>query len=514
MHPTLVAQSTPDKPALVWASTGETISFRELEARSNQGAQLFRALGLNVADNVAIFLENHPRYFELCWAAQRAGLYYTCIPSKLTAGEAEYILRDCGAKVLIAGASLAAQAGELARRLPELRRYMVGGTIEGTESWEDATAKMPASRIADETAGYDMLYSSGTTGRPKGVRIALTGMPIEAPHPGVVMLQKLFKFGPETIYLSTAPFYHAAPLRFMLSVQRLGGTVVAMEHFDPEATLETIARHGANAGTFVPTMFVRLLKLPPETRAKYDVTSMKTAIHGAAPCPVEVKRKMIEWWGPVLYEYYAATEGNGFCFSDSADWLAHPGTVGRAIMGKVHICDDRGNELPPGEEGLVYFGGETKFEYHNDREKTAQSRHPVHAEWSTMGDVGRLDEEGFLYLTDRRAFMIISGGVNVYPQETENLLIAHPKVADVAVIGVPSEDLGEEVKAVVQPVDWADATPAFAKELIAFARAHLAPQKCPKSIDFEPELPRHATGKLYKRLIRDRYWGKRDSKIV
>jgi len=514
MHPVLVAQATPEKIALVWAPTGETLSYGELEARSNQGAQLFRALGLKAGDGVAIFMENHPRYFELCWAAQRAGLYFTCIPSRLTAGEAEYILRDCGARVLIAGASLGGVAGELARRLPQIRRFMVGGAIEGYDSYEDAARAMPTARITDETAGADMLYSSGTTGRPKGVRMPLSGLPIEAPHPGVVMLKMLFGFGPQTIYLSPAPFYHAAPLRFMLSVQRLGGTVVAMDHFDAEKTLAVLERHRANAGQFVPTMFVRMLKLPQEVREKYDLSSMKVAIHASAPCPVEVKRKVIDWWGPVLYEYYAGTEGNGFCFVDSKAWLAHPGTVGRALMGEIHICDERGDEVAVGEEGTVYFGGETKFEYHNDAQKTAQSRHPRNAAWSTLGDVGKLDGEGYLYLTDRRAFMIISGGVNVYPQETENLLISHPKVADVAVIGVPSEEFGEEVKAIVQPVNWADATGALAAELIAYARAHLAPVKCPKSVDFEQELPRHPTGKLYKRLIRDRYWGKRDSKIV
>jgi len=261
-------------------------------------------------------------------------------------------------------------------------------------------------------------------------------------------------------------------------------------------------------------MFVRMLKLPEEVRAKYDVSSIRSAIHAAAPCPVDVKRKMIEWWGPVIHEYYAGTEGNGFCYVGSADWLAHPGTVGRALVGEIHICGENGEEMPVGEEGVIYFGGGAAFEYHNDPKKTAESRHPANAAWSTLGDVGKLDSEGFLYLTDRKAFMIISGGVNIYPQEAENLLISHPKVADVAVIGVPNEDFGEEVKAVVQPADWRDAGPALADELIAYCRAQLSPIKCPRTIDFDPELPRHPTGKLYKRLIRDRYWGKRDSRIV
>jgi len=514
MHPTLIAQSTPEKTALIWAPTGARLSFGELESRSNQGAQLFRKLGLQIGDSVAFFTGNHPRFFELCFAAHRAGLYFTPIPSKLTAGEAEYILKDCGAKALVASMAMSNVASEIAERLPQLHRFMLDGAIGGYESYEAAAATMPASRIADETTGQDMLYSSGTTGRPKGVRIPLSGAPIEQLHPGVVMLQKLFKFGPETVLISPAPFYHAAPLRFMLSAQRLGGTVVAGARFDAEETLAGIAKYQANAGQFVPSMFVKMLKLPEEARNRHDVSCMKTAIHGAAPCPIEVKRRMIEWWGPVLYEYYAGTERNGFCFVDSKTWLTHPGTVGRAIQGTLHICDEDGNDLPVGAEGTVYFESPDKFEYHNDDEKTVQSRNPLHPNWTTLGDVGKLDADGYLYLTDRRAFMIITGGVNVYPQETENLLVNHPRVADVAVIGVPSEVFGEEVKAIVQPMDWKDATPAFAAELIQFARANLAPEKCPKSVDFEPELPREQTGKLMKRLLRDRYWSERESKLV
>jgi acyl-CoA synthetase (AMP-forming)/AMP-acid ligase II len=299
-----------------------------------------------------------------------------------------------------------------------------------------------------------------------------------------------------------------------MSMHRLGATVVVMEHFDAEEALRLIEKYRASASQWVPTMFVRMLKLPEEVRAKYDVTSMKTAIHAAAPCPIDVKRKMIEWWGPVLHEYYAGTEGNGFCYVNSADWLAHAGTVGKSIVGEIHICDDQGNEVPIGEEGIIYFGGGAEFRYHNDEEKTRQSRHPQHPDWSTLGDIGKLDAQGYLYLTDRKAFMIISGGVNIYPQEAENVLISHPRVADVAVIGVPNEDFGEEVKGVVQPIDWTDASPALADELVAYCRERLSPIKCPRTIDFERELPRHPTGKLYKRLIRDRYWGKRDSRIV
>jgi acyl-CoA synthetase (AMP-forming)/AMP-acid ligase II len=360
----------------------------------------------------------------------------------------------------------------------------------------------------------DMLYSSGTTGRPKGVRHPLEGLPIDAPGALVALASMLFGLNENTIYLSPAPLYHAAPLRYCMTIHRLGGTVVVMEHFDAEEALRDIEKYRVTGSQFVPTMFVRMLKLPDDVRLKYDVSSMKSAIHAAAPCPVEVKRKMIEWWGPVIHEYYAGTEGNGFCYVSSAEWLAHPGTVGRALVGEIHICGETGEELPVGEEGVIYFGGGAQFEYHNDPKKTAESRHPAHPEWSTLGDVGKLDSDGYLYLTDRKAFMIISGGVNIYPQEAENLLINHPKVADVAVIGVPNEDFGEEVKAVVQPAHWGDAGPALADELIAYCREHLSPIKCPRSVDFDPELPRHPTGKLYKRLIRDRYWGKRDSRIV
>ncbi len=514
MHPVRHAQTTPDKPALIMAGSGETLTYRQLDALSNQGAQLFRKLGLQTGDCVALFMENNLHYLPICWAAQRAGLYYTCISSRLTAGEVEYIVKDSGAKILIASTGLAKVASEVTALLSGITFLSVGGMIPGFESFEDASRAMPATPIADETSGLDMLYSSGTTGRPKGVRSPLTGDPIDAPSALLGMVTFLFGFTSDTIYLSPAPLYHAAPLRYSMSVQRGGGTVIVMEHFDAEAALKYIEQYKASASQWVPTMFVRMLKLPDEVRLKYDVSSMKSAIHAAAPCPVDVKRRMIEWWGPVIHEYYAGTEGNGFCYVGSTDWLAHPGTVGKPVLGEVHICGENGEEMPIGEEGVIYFAGATTFQYHNDPKKTQESRHPEHADWSTLGDVGKLDAEGFLYLTDRKAFMIISGGVNIYPQEAENLLISHPKVTDVAVIGVPNEEFGEEVKAVVQPADWSEAGPALAEELIAYCRERLSPIKCPRSVDFEPELPRHPTGKLYKRLIRDRYWGKRESRIV
>ena len=514
MHPARHAETVPDKIALIMAGSGEKLTYRQLDAHSNQGAQLFRELGLACGDVIAIFMENHVRFLEICWAAQRAGLYFTCISSRLTAGEVEYIVRDSGAKVLLASASLAGVAAGAASLVPGVTALSIGGPIAGYQSYEDRAGAMPVTPIADESGGIDMLYSSGTTGRPKGVRQPLSGQPIDAPSPLLALVSVLYGFSAETVYLSPAPLYHAAPLRFCMTVQRAGGTVVVMEQFDPAAALRDIERHQASASQWVPTMFVRMLKLPDEVRLKYDVSSMRSAIHAAAPCPIDVKRRMIEWWGPVIFEYYGGTEGNGLTFVNSAEWLAHPGTVGRAIFGEVHICGENGEELSAGEEGAIYFGGASTFQYHNDPKKTAESRHPVHSDWSTLGDVGKLDAEGYLYLTDRKAFMIISGGVNIYPQETENLLISHPRVADVAVIGVPNEEFGEEVKAVVQPADWADAGPALAAELVAYCRERLSPIKCPRSVDFERELPRHPTGKLYKRLIRDRYWGKHDSRIV
>jgi len=514
MHPSLHAQAHPDKIALVMAGSGEKLTFGELDALSNRGAQFFRKLGLKTGDAVAIFMENNLLFLPICWAAQRSGLYFTCISSRLTAGEVEYIARDCGAKVFIAAHGLAKVAGEVAPLLKDLRRFSVGGEIAGYESYEAATAAMPATPIEDETSGAAMLYSSGTTGRPKGVRGPLSGQPIDASSPLIALVSIFYGINENSIYLSPAPLYHAAPLHYSMTSQRIGAAVVVMEHFDAEAALAAIEKYKASASQWVPTMFVRMLKLPDGVREKYDVSSMKSAIHAAAPCPVDVKRRMIEWWGPVLHEYYAGTEGNGMCYVNSADWLAHPGTVGRPILGEVRICGEHGEEMPIGEEGTIYFAGATGFHYHNDPKKTAESRHPQHEDWSTLGDVGKLDAEGYLYLTDRKAFMIISGGVNIYPQETENLLITHPKVIDVAVIGVPNEEFGEEVKAVVQPADWASAGPDLAAELIAYCRERLSPIKCPRSIDFERELPRHPTGKLYKRLIRDRYWGKRDSRIV
>ena len=491
------------------ASTGEVQTFAELDAAANRLSQVLYAAGLRPGDHVAICIENHPRYFEVLWGCHYAGLVYTACSSRLTSSELCYILNDCAARVFITSRYKADQAAEIvADTLSVELRLMLDGAIDGYESYEAAVAGQPAVPLAVRIAGADMLYSSGTTGRPKGVTATFEPRSLlETPVSVTGLLGLLFGGSSDSVYLSPAPLYHAAPLRFSMSVHALGGTVIVMEHFDPEEYLALIERHRANLSQVVPTMFVRLVKLPAEVRARYDVNSMKCIIHAAAPCPIPVKKAIIEWFGPIVHEYYAGTEGNGFVYCNSEMWLAHEGTVGTAIACTVHICGDDGEELARYESGTVFFEGGAEFEYHNDAEKTAGSRHPKG--WSTLGDVGYLDDDDFLYLTDRKAYMIISGGVNIYPQEAENVLVTHPKVVDVAVFGVPNDDFGEEVKAVVQPVTMPaseEEAHALAGELIQFCKSELADVKCPRTIDFRTELPRHPTGKLYKRLLKDEFW--------
>lgn len=511
MYPGAHAATTPDKPAVIVTGSGFTQTFAELDAAANRVSHLLRAAGVRPGDHVAICMENHDRYFEITWGCYYAGAVYTNCSSRLTSGELAYILNDSQAKVFFTSRYKADQAAEVLPDTPDIAvRLMLDGTIPGYESYEDAVAAQPATALPEQRyAGTDMLYSSGTTGKPKGVARQFVENPLESTPSAVTgLLSLLFGGTQDMVYLSPAPLYHAAPLRFCLSAHQLGATVVAMEHFDPEVYLAAVERYRATHSQVVPTMFVRMLKLPADVRSKYDVSSLQCVIHAAAPCPVPVKEQMIEWIGPVIHEYYAGTEGNGFVYCNSDMWLAHKGTVGMPIGCTLHICGDDGSELPVGESGTVYFEGGAEFEYHNDPEKTKGSRHPAQP-WSTLGDVGYLDSDGFLYLTDRKAYMIISGGVNVYPQETENVLVTHPKVIDVAVFGVPNDEFGEEVKAVVQPATMpADdaAADALAKELIAYCRGQLADVKCPRSVDFRAELPRHPTGKLYKRLLKDEYW--------
>ena len=506
MHLGAVAERTPDRAAVIMGATGETITFRKLDERSNQLAHLFRSRGIERGGTVAIMLENHPRFLEVVWAAQRSGLYYTAINSHLTPDEAAYIVDDCGAELLVSSQFLAPAASALdPAAMPRLKhRLMVDGAVEGWEAYEDVVGKEPTTPLDDECEGDFMLYSSGTTGRPKGIQRPLTFAPMGQSMPGAVPFLQAIGLKDGGVYLCPAPLYHAAPLAWSSGAQRLGATVVVMERFDPVEALRLIQDHRVTHVQMVPTMFVRLLKLSDEERNRFDLSSLQAVVHAAAPCPVDIKRQMIDWWGPIIAEYYSSTEGAGATFITSEEWLTHPGSVGKPMLGIAHIVDDDGNELGTGEIGTVFFEGGVPFEYHNDKEKTASTK-DTHG-WTTVGDVGCLDEDGYLYLTDRKTFMIISGGVNIYPQESENVLVNHPKVMDVAVIGVPNADFGEEVKAVVQPVSWDDAGAELAVELIAYCRAHLAAYKCPRSVDFDRALPRLDSGKLYKRLLRDRYW--------
>jgi long-chain acyl-CoA synthetase len=501
--------ATPDKPAVIMAGSGQAMSYRELDATANQVSRLLARLGLVPGDHIAFQLPNGLPFYPLLWGAHRAGLIYTAISTRLGAEETAYIVDNCDAAVLVTGheqhATLEACGPAHAASLPHLRaRFVVGGSFPGWDRWESAVAEESSDSWLADRAGDDMLYSSGTTGRPKGVYRDGGTATLDEPDGLTSLCQLAFGYTNEMVYLSPAPLYHAAPLRFTRSVHRVGGTVVVMEHFEPAEYLRLVEAYRVTHSQLVPTMFVRLLKLPGVVREAADVSSLRVAVHAAAPCPVAVKSRMIEWWGPILWEYYAGTEGNGIALCNSEEWLAHLGTVGRALNAEVHVLDDDGREVPVGQTGLVYFGGGEDFAYHGDPVKTQQAHSPQG--WGTLGDVGRVDEAGYLYLTDRKAHTIISGGVNIYPQEIENLLTMHPSVADVAVIGVPDDEMGESVKAVVQPVSWSEAGPDLASELIAFCRVHLAGYKCPRTVDFDPELPRHATGKLYKRFLLDRYW--------
>ena len=501
MHPFIHAAATPDRPAIVMAASGVSMTYAGLEAYSNRVAHLLRRHGLQRGDTIAILMTNCLEYLAVCWGAQRAGIVYVAMSTKLTADEAAYIIADSGSTLVIAAAGLGDVAAAASQGVAA--RFAIGGAIPGFADLGAALAAEPATRIADESCGRDMLYSSGTTGRPKGVRGPLPSGALEAGDALTGLVGMLYQFAPDMRYLSPAPLYHAAPLRYCMAVHRFGGTVVVMERFDPEAYLALVETYRITHSQLVPTMFVRMLKLEEHQRRANDLSSLKVAIHAAAPCPVDVKHAMISWWGPVVYEYYSATEGAGFTTITPQEWLERPGSVGKAILGEIRVLGDDDGVLPAGRTGRIYFAGGPGFSYHNDPEKTASV---TGAHGATFGDIGHVDDAGYLFLTDRAAFMIISGGVNVYPQEAENALTLHPDVVDVAVFGVPDAEMGEAVKAVVQPRDMARAGPALEAELIAFVRARLSHVKCPKSIDFLAELPRHDTGKLYKRLLKDKYW--------
>jgi fatty-acyl-CoA synthase len=513
MTPSWHAIHTPDAPAIVMGATGETTTYAQLEDSSARLARALRSRGITEGAHIAILMENSQQFLAAGWAAQRSGLHYTAINTHLRPAEVQYVLDDCGATALLSSEAMAATvAGLDLARVPV--RIAGVGELTGFERYAEVLASEQPGPLEDEREGSEMLYSAGTTGRPKGVRKPLPGTAFGDPSAASVQRHQgiaAFGFGPSTVYLSPAPLYHAAPLVFSMAMHRTGGAVVVMEHFDPRACLELIERYRVTHAQFVPTMFIRMLRLPPDARTGYDISSLTVALHAAAPCPIAVKRQMLDWWGPVIYEYYAGTEDIGTTAITPQEWLAHPGSVGRP-MTECHIVGADGEELPAGQPGAVYFAGGRAFEYHNDPAKTASVSNDKG--WRTLGDIGYLDEGGYLYLTDRQAHMIISGGVNIYPQEAENVLASHPAVADVAVIGVPDAEMGEAVKAVVEPVDPAQAGDGLAAELLAFCRAELATYKCPRSVDFTTELPREPNGKLYKRRLREQYWQGHESRVI
>jgi long-chain acyl-CoA synthetase len=506
-----------DAPAVIMGRGG-VMSYRQIDEASNRIAHLLRAEGLVPGDHIAIIMENNLAYLAIAWGAQRSGLYYTAVNSHLRPNEVQYILDDCDASAIIATPAMAAAVEHLDLKKMRVRlcvgEDVTGGELAGFDSYETAVAAYPATPIDDECEGREMLYSSGTTGRPKGVQKELPLTPLGDMRATPVLLASrmaLSGAGPGAVYMSPAPLYHSAPLVYSTSMLRLGATVVVMEHFDPRDCLELIEKHRVTHAQFVPTMFTRLLALPPDERAKYDLSSLNYVVHAAAPCPVETKRQMLEWWGPIIHEYYGGTEDVGSTWITAQEWIEHPGSVGRP-MEPAHIVGPEGTEVPTGEEGIVYFEGGRPFEYHNNPDALESMTNE--RGWRTLGDIGRLDEDGYLYLTDRVADMIISGGVNIYPREAENALAAHPLVADVAVLGVPDPEMGESVKAVVELADETLGGPELEKELIAFCQGQLASYKCPRTIDFTPALPRDPNGKLYKRLLKDKYWEGHETRVL
>jgi len=508
VYPGTFAATTPDKPAVVLADTGATLTYAALEERSTRLADVLHRAGLRRGDHIAFVSPNALEVFEIYWAALRSGLYVTGVNYNLTADEAAYVVDDCGAVALVASAESRDLALAIAQQVPAVElRLAFGGELDGFTSYEEALAGASPVPPADQPRGADMLYSSGTTGRPKGVKPPLPDRQVSEPgDPITGLFGPMYGFGPDTVYFSPAPTYHAAPLRFGGIVHAFGGTLVLAKRFDAEQSLATIQEYGVTHSQWVPTMFVRMLKLDPDVRAAYDVSSLQVAIHAAAPCPVDVKQQMIDWWGPILREYYGATEGIGITLIDTAQWLEKRGSVGKAGLGIIRICDEDGTELPTGEIGTIYFERDfLPFAYHNDPDKTRAAQHPDHPFWTTTGDIGFVDADGHLFLTDRKAFMIISGGVNIYPREVEDCLTLHPKVLDIAVFGIPDPEMGEQVKAVVQPAPGVETGPELEAELLAFVRDRIAHYKVPRSIDFAESLPRTPTGKLVKGLLRDAY---------
>ncbi len=495
------------KPAVILHPRGTVITFDDLEARANRLAHYFRDAGLAEGDAVAILMENNEHIHAVMWAARRSGLYYVPINTHLTAAEAAYIVDNSQAQAIIGSAALRKTCENLEQHLPGgLPRLLMiaDDDLTGWQRYPECVAAQPDTPIDDEREGDLLQYSSGTTGRPKGIKRALRQMP-PAEAPGMMSALVSVWMNPKSIYLSPAPLYHTAPSVWSMTVQAGGITTVVLEKFEPESCLDAIQRYRVTHGQFVPAMFTRMVKLPEQVRASYDLSSLQRVIHAAAPCPVEIKKQMIDWWGPIVDEYYASSEAIGSTMISAEEWLAHPGSVGKPMMCEIHILDEDGNELPPGHAGDIYFSGGFDFEYLNDAAKTAASRNSQG--WVTVGDVGYVDDDGYLFLTDRRHHMIISGGVNIYPQEAENLLVTHPKVLDAAVFGIPDEEMGQSVKAVVQTVDPLGGTDEIAEELLSWLRSRLSHYKCPRSIAFQAQLPRSETGKLFKAELIKAYSG-------
>jgi len=504
MHLTELAREHGDKPAVIMADSGATLSYAELERQSNKVAHLFRARGLRPGDHIAVLMENRLEFFPVVWAAQRCGLFYTPVNWHLTADEAAYVVADCGARLLVSSSGLEEVAAAAARSAPALRgRLTVGSPVPGVETLADAAAPMPDTPVSGELEGYYMLYSSGTTGRPKGILPAMTGQPFGTGLNIDHTMKNVFGFSSATVYLCPGPLYHGAPIGWSLGTMRNGGTAIVMERFDAAQALLLIERHRVTHGNFVPTMFVRMLKLPEAERAAFDLSSLELLVTAAGPISVQVKQQMIDWLGPIMTEFYAGSEGNGFCVIDSPTWLDHRGSVGKPILGEVHICSDDGHELPAGQIGTVWFSGTRRFSYHNDPAKTADVYNDKG--WSTLGDMGSVDADGFLYLADRRTDLILAGGVNIYPREIEDALALHPAVADIVVFGVPDEEMGQRVHAVVQPAVPGAGSPELAAELIDFCRSRIARYKSPRTVSFDDELPRLPSGKMLRRLLIDRY---------
>ena len=497
------ARSQPGRVAAIFPDGAQSVTFAELEAAANRAANAMAALGLRRGDCIALSITNRPEWLAAVFGAQRAGVYYVPVSTKLSADDLAYIVRDSGAPVVVVSSGCFALETDGALESLPARVFGIDLAPGMAADWTALLASQPATLPEGASRGRPMLYSSGTTGRPKGIRKPLPEGSFDTPDPADLGIRAAYDVSPDSVMISPSPLYHAAPHRFVTAALHAGATAVIPASFDAAATLAAIGTYRCTHGLWVPTMFHRMLRLPEAVRAAADVSSQRFAIHGAAPCPVHVKHAMIAWWGPILDEYYSGSEGVGATRITSAEWLAHPGSVGRPADGIAHVLGPDGEELPTGATGDIYFGGNNAFEYWRDPAKTqgVVSRHG----WRTFGDVGHLDADGYLYLTDRRHFTIISGGVNIYPQEIEAVLLEHEAVRDVAVIGVPSEDFGQEAKAVVELVDVGQAGPAMAAALTRHVRQRLGPVKTPKSIAFEDRLPRHDTGKLYKADLARKY---------